>query len=138
MSYIEKSLGDHERIVERAHFHFLYKLTAWLALLVLGILLIGIWIFFKMMWVVWSTEIGVTNHRFIKKTGIFSLHTEEISLPNIEGAEVFQTFFGRIFNYGVLRVEGTGVDKIETPIIANPIGLRRAIESAKETVLSKG
>jgi hypothetical protein len=30
------------------------------------------------------------------------------------------------------------VDKIETPIIANPIGLRRAIESAKETVLSKG
>ena len=36
MSYIEKSLGASERIVAKAHFHWLYGLKAWLALLILG------------------------------------------------------------------------------------------------------
>ena len=33
MSYIERSLGDGEKIVARARFHWLYNLRAWLALL---------------------------------------------------------------------------------------------------------
>jgi hypothetical protein len=33
----------------------------------------------------WTTEIGITTHRFIKKTGLFTLKTKEIALPNIEG-----------------------------------------------------
>jgi hypothetical protein len=80
----------------------------------------------------WTTEIAVTTYRFIKKTGVFTLETNEIALPNIEGVRVSQSFFGRIFNYGHVRIEGTGVDAIEIPTIADPIGFRRAIETAKE------
>jgi uncharacterized membrane protein YdbT with pleckstrin-like domain len=131
MSYIEKSLGEGERIVAKAHFHWIYSLKAWLALIFLFWCLIGIWIFFAMMIRKWSTEIGVTTHRFVEKTGLFSLKTNEIALHNIEGVRVTETFLGRIFGYGHLRIEGTGVDAVEIPTIADPIGFRRAIETAK-------
>lgn len=134
MAYVDRSLGANERIVARAHFHWSYTLAAVLALVFLGWLLIGIWIFFAMMLPKWTTELAITNHRFIKKTGVFSLHTEEISLPNIEGVEVNQSFWGRILGFGRVQIEGTGVDKIVTPLIADPISFRRAIETAKEGV----
>jgi len=138
MSYLRRSLGMHEELMGQARYHWLYKLGAWLALITLFWCLIGIYMFFHMMIKVWTTEIGVTNHRFIKKTGLFSLHAEEISLPNIEGVTVRQSFWGRLFGYGQLRIEGTGVDHIETPdMIADPVGLRRAIETAKEAGIAR-
>jgi hypothetical protein len=69
MSYIENSLGDGETIIARAHFPWLYSATAWLALIVLGIVGIGIVIFISMMVRKWTTEIGVTSHRFVEKKG---------------------------------------------------------------------
>ncbi len=132
MSYIEKSLGDGERVIAEAHFHWWYSMKAWLALILLFWCLIGIWIFFAMMIQKWTTEIAITNHRFVKKTGLFSLSTNEMALPNIEGVKVNQTLWGRILGYGHLRVEGTGVDAVLVPDIADPIGFRRAIETAKE------
>jgi uncharacterized membrane protein YdbT with pleckstrin-like domain len=132
MSYIENSLGDGETIIARAHFHWLYSLLAWLALIFLGIFGIGIIIFISMMVRKWTTEIGVTSHRFVEKKGLFSLKSNEIALPNIEGVKVNQTFAGRIFGYGTVRIEGTGVDAVTTPIIADPVGFVRAIQTAKE------
>ena len=155
MSYIERSLGDGERIVRLARFHWLYSFGAWLAIIVpIGILLavvlyadetngdvlmlgalalivLGIVIFLKMMIRKWTTEIGITSHRFVKKTGWVSLHTDEIALPNIEGVKVTQGFWGRVWGYGHLRVEGTGVDAVGLPTIDDPVGFRRAIETAK-------
>jgi uncharacterized membrane protein YdbT with pleckstrin-like domain len=131
MGYIEKSLGVGEVVVAKAHFHWWYSFKAWLALIFLGILLIGIWIFFKMMIRKWTTEIAVTSHRFVEKTGLFSLSTNEIALPNIEGVRVEQSLWGRILGYGHLRIEGTGVDAVVMPNIADPVGFRRAIETAK-------
>ena len=132
MSYIEESLGDGEEIVARAHFHWLYSVKDWLALIVLGVVLIGIWIFFAMMIRKWSTEIGVTTHRFVIKTGFLSRSSNEIALPNIEGVKVEQGFWGRIFGYGHVRIEGTGVDAVELPNIADPVAFVRAIQTAKE------
>ena len=132
MGYIEQSLGARETLVARARFHWIYKLQAWLALIFLGIFIIGIWIFFKMMIRMWTTEIGVTTHRFIEKTGWFTLKTNEIALPNIEGVRVEQSFLGRLLGYGHIRIEGTGVDAVVIPNIADPIGFRRAIETAKD------
>src|SRR6185503_2322599 len=127
MSYIERSLGDGEKIVIRARFHWLYNLRAWLAVLVPLVLLIavmiyademvrqglaifavallvtGIVIFFTMMIHKWTTEIGITSHRLVKKTGFISLKTAEVALPNIEGVRVNQGIWGRIFGYGTLR-----------------------------------
>jgi uncharacterized membrane protein YdbT with pleckstrin-like domain len=133
MAYILKSLGAGERLILRAHFHWWYSLKAWLALIFLFWLLgLGIYIFFAMMIRKWTTEIGVTTHRFIKKTGLFTIQTEEMAIHNIEGVKLHQSFWGRVLGFGTLRIEGTGVDAIELPTIANPIAFRAAIETAKE------
>lgn len=131
MSYIQQSLGQGETLIMRARFHWWYTFKALLALIFLGIFIIGIVIFLMMMLKKWTTEIGVTTHRFVEKTGLFSLKTFEIALPNIEGVKVEQTFWGRLLGYGHLRIEGSGVDFVEIPDIADPIAFRAAIETAK-------
>ncbi len=131
MSYIERSLGEGETIVRKAHFSWWYDVKAWAALLLLWWCLIGIWIFFAMMIRKWSTELAITTHRFVEKTGVFTLTTNEIALQNIEGVRVTQSAWGRIANYGHLRIEGTGIDAVEIPDIADPVGFRAAIETAK-------
>jgi uncharacterized membrane protein YdbT with pleckstrin-like domain len=132
MSYIRESLGDGETIIAEAHFPWTYSALAWAALIFLGIFLIGIIIFITMMVKKWSTEIGVTSHRFVEKKGLITRHTNEIALPNIEGVKVNQGVMGRIFDYGTVRIEGTGVDAVTTPNIADPVGFVRAIQTAKE------
>ena len=132
MSYIRDSLGDGEAIIAEAHFPWTYSALAWAALIFLGIFLIGIVIFIVMMVKKWSTEIGVTSHRFVEKKGLIGRHTNEIALPNIEGVKVNQGVLARIFDYGTVRIEGTGVDAVTTPNIADPVGFVRAIQTAKE------
>jgi uncharacterized membrane protein YdbT with pleckstrin-like domain len=131
MSYIERSLGEGEKLIARAHFHWWYSVKAWAALIFLGWAIIGIVIFVHMMVRKWTTEIGVTTHRFVEKKGLFNLQTYEIALPNIEGVRVAQTFGGQILGYGHLRIEGTGVDHVDLPDIADPVAFRAAIETAK-------
>jgi voltage-gated potassium channel Kch len=167
MSYIDKSLGDGEIVIARANFHWLYVTAAWACLLVPGLLLlallgkaesvsfamddsatmaaiaagvlfvIGLVAFLRLMIRKWSTEIGVTSHRFVERYGLLSMHTNEIALPNIEGVRVNQSILGRLFGYGTVRVEGTGVDSVTTPSIADPVGFVRAIQTAREHTMAR-
>lgn len=137
MSYIEQSLGQGERLVARAQFHWWYSVKAILALIFLGWLIIGIVIFALMMIRKFTTEIGVTTHRFVQKQGWLTLKTSEVALPNIEGVSVTQTFWGRLLGYGHLRIEGTGMDHVDLPDIADPIAFRAAIETAKSGVQTR-
>jgi hypothetical protein len=158
MSYIERSLGDGETIIARANFHWLYVTAAWAFLLVPLVLLLVAWSqvqnhpdagtayavgagilfvlgllqFLTMMIRKWSTEIGITSHRFVERYGLLSMRTNEIALPNIEGVRVNQSILGRILGYGTVRIEGTGVDSVTTPAIADPVGFVRAIQTARE------
>ncbi len=100
-------------------------------------LLLGLISFLRMMIHKWTTEIGVTSHRFVEKYGVLSMRTSEIALPNIEGVKVNQSLLGRIFGYGTIRIEGTGVDAVTTPSIADPVGFVRAIQTAKEHVAQR-
>ena len=132
MSYIQESLGDGETIIAEAHFPWTYSALAWAALIFLGIFVIGIVIFIVMMVKKWSTEIGVTSHRFVDKAGLLTLRTNEIALHNIEGVRVHQSIAGRLFGFGTVRIEGTGIDAVTTPSIDDPVGFVRAIQTAKE------
>ena len=159
-SYILKSMGTGETMVAYARFPKLYFLAAWAALLVPLLLLIGVLVqsdeqmdayvigagvlfvlglvtFIRMMIRQWSTEIGVTSHRFVEKYGLLSMHTNEIALPNIEGVRMNQSLLGRIFNYGTVRIEGTGVDSVTTPSISDPVGFVRSIQTAKELMIRR-
>ncbi len=155
VSYIQQSLGQGETIIAVGRFHWLYSFKAWLALILPAVILIaviiyadasdrdwlvlaalGLWVlgaitFLRRMIRKWTTEIGITSHRFVKKTGFLSLKTDEFALPNIEGVEVRQTLAGRILGYGHLRIEGTGDDAVNLPDIADPVGFRRALETAR-------
>ena len=127
MSYIQDSLGANERVVKEASFHWSYTLGA----VLLALTVIGLVVAIPMLIRKATTEIGITTHRFIMKTGLFSLHTQEMAIHNIEGVKVDQGLFGRILGFGRLRIEGTGVDAIELPTIADPVAFRAAIETAK-------
>ena len=130
MSYIQQSLGANERIIKQASFHWSYTLGAiLLALTGIG-LIFAIPMFIRKA----TTEIAVTSHRLVKKTGWFSLHTEELSLNNIEGVRVDQGFWGRMLGFGHVRIEGTGVDAVQLPVIADPVAFRAAIETAKDEI----
>jgi uncharacterized membrane protein YdbT with pleckstrin-like domain len=128
MSYIQQSLGANERIIAQAHFHWSYRLLT----ILLAVTGIGLIFAIPMAIRQATTEIAVTSHRLVKKTGLFSLHTEELSLNNIEGVRVDQGLFGRILGYGHVRIEGTGVDAVQLPVIADPVAFRAAIETAKD------
>lgn len=128
MSYIQKSLGANERVIAEAHFHWSYTLGA----IILACTVIGLIFAIPMFIRQATTEIAVTSHRLVKKTGWISLHTEELSLTNIEGVKVDQGFWGRIFGFGHVRIEGTGVDSVQLPTIADPVAFRAAIETAKD------
>jgi membrane protein YdbS with pleckstrin-like domain len=130
MSYIRKSLGANEQIVAEAHFHWSYTLGS----ILLALTIVGL-IFAIPMWIRRATtEIAVTSHRLVKKTGWLSLHTEELSLTNIEGVKVDQGFWGRLLGFGHVRIEGTGVDAVQLPTIADPVAFRAAIETAKDSL----
>lgn len=128
MDYVQQSLGEGEKLIARARFHWWYTVKA----ILFACTIIGLVVAIPMMIRKWTTELAITTHRFIKKTGWFTLHTEEIALPNIEGVKVTQSLWGRLLGYGHVRIEGTGIDAVEMPDIDNPIAFRAAMETAKE------
>jgi|TARA_Y100000031_G_scaffold65146_1_gene73007 uncharacterized membrane protein YdbT with pleckstrin-like domain len=131
MGYVEDTLGQDETIDYKARFHWLYTLTAWLNLLILGLVVVGIFIFFAMMIKKWTTEIVVTSRRFVYKTGWISRATEEIPLRRLEEVNLDQSIMGRLFDYGKLTVSGVGVGKIELPNIDSPLAFRKAIADSR-------
>jgi hypothetical protein len=133
MSYIEKSLGQGETLVARARFHWWYTTKA----VLLACTVIGLLWAIPMMIRKWTTEIGVTTHRFVEKEGWLHLKTFEVALPNIEGVRVTQSFWGQMLGYGRLEIEGTGVDHVDLPDIADPIVFRAAIETAKSSTYTR-
>jgi len=150
MSYITHSLGRNETLRYRAHFHWFYYIAAWGALLIslvgaseaygrglpwaAGLApLLGVAAFLSIMVPIWTTEIGVTNQRFIFKRGLLRRTTNELQLRAIEQVNLRQGIPGRLLNFGHLEVHGTGVDDIVLPAIADPIALQKAIQDSVDT-----
>ena len=160
MSYIDESLAPNETLIYRARFHWLQKSGPYIALAVFvtiavaslalaeglpaligasAFLALGLIIFVALMLPMWTTEIGVTNQRFIFKRGWLRRTTDELQLTSIEEVNLEQGALGRLFDYGRLVLHGTGVNDISLPSLADPVGLRRAVQEgmgvAKATVV---
>lgn len=157
-SYIEQSLAPGEKIVALFRLHWLVWLRMWFVLLVgvlvaVGILWIGgarfggtslggVWwlalavalvaaIIALYEWLTLRTiEQGVTNHRVIRKTGVVSRQSTELRLASIETVDLKQSFWGRIFRYGNVEITGRGETAMFLQRLADPIGVKRAIETA--------
>ena len=74
----------------------------------------------------------------MKKTGLVSINTEEMSIDKIEEVNVEETILGRIFGYGTVSVHGTGAGDIKVYMVTDPVNLRREIQTAREHVRGKG
>lgn len=130
MSYITRALAPEERVRATARLHWVLWLRAWAALIVLGIVIVGIWIFLQQLIFNLTTEIAATDRRLIRKMGFLERRVMDISLDNIESVAIDQDFWGTIFNYGRISIHGTGEEVLVTPLIADPVGFRREIEAA--------
>jgi len=130
--YVKFSLSPGERIFQRGHWPLIYWLGAWAILLLLGIVLVGV-VWFVMLAVnMVTTNWAVTSDRIVVKRGLFNLRTRELAVDRIEGVSVSQSLWGRLFNYGVIEVTGTGETALTTPPTGAPVAFRRAIEAARD------
>lgn len=135
MPYIDESLSTGEEVSTLFKLHWVTRipLALWLLLGIptLGItLVIALYEYLR----VRHIEQGVTNKRVIFKTGIISRKSEEMKLASIETVEIDQGIFGRIFGFGNVKVTGRGTSDVVFRTVADPMAVKRAIESISHPV----
>lgn len=74
-----------------------------------------------------STEMGITNKRVIRKSGVIMRDTAEIRLSKVESVSVRQGFLGRIFGYGDVVIAGTGGNGCVMKGVFDPLAFRLAV-----------
>jgi uncharacterized membrane protein YdbT with pleckstrin-like domain len=80
-----------------------------------------------------TTELAVTDHRVIYKSGLLSRHTIEMNRDKVESVDVDQSVFGRIFGYGTVVVRGTGGSLEPMRNIGDPLTFRTYITASPAT-----
>lgn len=156
MSYVSRTLGTKEKILFLTGYHWLYWLGTLILLAPFFVIVVaripysgfdyvllaltGVPALYGLYYAIHgkALEVAVTTDRFVKKTGLISIETEEVSLDKIEEVNIGETIIGRIFGYGTVDVHGTGAGAIHINMITDPVGLRREIQSAREQLRSKG
>ena len=131
MGYVQDTIGDNEKIIYTVKFHWLYTLIAFLNLLFLGVFIIGIINFLKMMINKWTTERVLTDLRYIQKIGWIKRDTEEIRISKIEEVDLKQSILGRILGYGSINISGTGSGKITLELIDDPLVFQKNLNNLK-------
>ncbi len=95
------------------------------------VLVMGLFRYAHMMIIKATTEIAITNKRLVYKRGLIARYVGEMNIDRIEGVNVLQGVWGRIFNFGRIMVRGMGVGEVVLPPIEDPIKFRKAIEKAR-------
>jgi uncharacterized membrane protein YdbT with pleckstrin-like domain len=76
------------------------------------------------------SEFAVTDKRVLVKTGMIRRHTLETLLNKVENISVEQSLLGRVLNYGIIQVTGTGSTKETFTNIAAPLEFRKQVQGA--------
>lgn len=140
-SYVRKSLGKDEELLTAARIHWIvywrvvwfllggiillalpYVAARWLgglSLVIAAVLALKAWIYAE------STELAVTNHRVIAKTGFIRRNAIELLHSKVESFDVDQGIIGRIFGFGSVSVTGTGGSGEPLQFVAQPFLFRR-------------
>jgi uncharacterized membrane protein YdbT with pleckstrin-like domain len=135
MSYIEESLSSGEVVAASFRLHWFSRLpmVLWiiLALPTLGLtLILAVYEYVRLRCI----EQGLTNKRVVFKKGIISRSTEEMKLKSVETVEIEQSVLGRLFGYGDVKVTGRGISDVVFRSIADPILVKKQIESVSNPV----
>lgn len=132
-SYIDNNLMKDEQVLHSG------KISLWslVGYIIAGIILlpamgIGLLFFLAAYLKYISTELAVTNKRVIAKTGFISRNTIEMNLTKVESMQVDQSIFGRMLNFGSLRINGTGASNAPITGIRAPLEFRRHFMEAQD------
>ena len=132
MKFIKSTLPDNETIEMEISFHWNHTLVAWLYLLFLGWLIIGVFLFISMYLEKWTTERALTNRRLVIKRGLIRRQTEEMSFNRIEEVNLNQSILQRILGSGDIRVTGTGSGEVAMKNIDDPLGVQKKINEVRQ------
>ena len=131
MKFIKSTLPDNETIEMEISFHWTHTLVAWLYLLVLGWLIIGVFLFISMYLEKWTTERALTNRRLILKRGFIRRKTEEISFNRVEEINLSQSILQQILGSGDIKVTGTGAGEIMLKNIDDPLDVQKKVNELR-------
>ena len=132
MKFIKRTLPENETIEMEISFHWTHALIAWLYLVFLGWLLVGIYLFVSMYVEKWMTERALTNRRLVIKRGLIRRQTEEISFNRIEEVNLNQSILQRILGSGDIRVSGTGSGEVIMKNIDTPLSVQKKINEVRQ------
>ena len=132
MKFIKSTLPENETIEMEIAFHWTHILTAWLALIFLSWLIVGIFIFISMYIEKWTTERALTNKRLVIKRGLISRRTEEMSFNRIEEVNLNQSILQRLLGSGNIRVTGTGSGEVVMKNIDDPLAVQKKLNEVRQ------
>jgi uncharacterized membrane protein YdbT with pleckstrin-like domain len=144
MGYIEQHLAQGERVIQRAHLHWI--IFVWPAIFaiyaimgmatptstpgfVLSIICLAVLTGTLALLNYYTSEFALTDRRLIAKTGIISRKSVELLLSKVESIQVDQSVLGRMLGYGTITVVGTGGGRTPFRRIADPMTFRAAAQS---------
>ena len=76
-----------------------------------------------------TTEFAVTDKKVVEKYGWMSVHCDEMRLEKIENVTINQTFFGRMFNYGNVCIQGANRNNITFSNVKDVNEIKKAINN---------
>ncbi len=127
MPYVSRTLAPSETVLAVGRFHWTYTLVSWLWLLLAGWALVGVLVFIARTVRRRTTELVVTNRRFVYKRGFIARRTDEFNAGRIHAITLAQSWPGRLLGYGRLNIRGEEIGQFGLPVIADPLGFRRAL-----------
>ena len=130
-SYVVNNvLQNGETVVERFKLHPMRLILRWIwgilgfwLLLIPTIKAIRLSIYYA------TTELVLTNKKVIEKYGLVSIHCDEMGLDKIENITVNCSFWGRIFGYGNVCIQGTNRNNINFCGVRKPEVVRKTINN---------
>ncbi len=131
MTYFRNRLAEHEAVVFQGRFHWFSHALAWAALIILGVVIVGVFLFVGMMVRIATTEFAVTSRRVLLKRGLFNIDVDSLSLEAIETVKLHESFIGQLLGFGVVTVHGRGDQCLEFPPMARPDAFMAALEEAR-------
>ena len=140
MAYLDNMLTPDEQILFRGSIHpifiFNYAVLSLvifaMAVFVSPILFLFLPISVLMLHPYWTTDVMITNKRLMYKQGLLARNTQEIYLNKIESMSIIQGIFGRIFDYGTVRIHGVGIGEMDLPQnLEDPMAFKKALDQTR-------
>lgn len=94
----------------------MYLVSTLVWMLLFGFLIIPLWFGIKGLIRYLTTEYVIDDKKVIAKSGLLSTTVEEMRFNKIESVAVLKPFWGKIFGYANVAVNGTGGKSV---VIAN-------------------